>query len=222
LAPSTGKRPFHIAHPAADHRPAPLDADAIRARALAPGPLRLLFVGALIPRKGLPGLLAAVSRLPCSDWRLDVVGDTAVSPAATQRIRRQIRLSGLENNVTLHGRLDDPALNALLRQSHLLAVPSRYEGFGVVYLEGMGAGLPAIAGRGGAAHEIVRHGENGFLLSPDAPETIAYHLQALHQNRERLAEMALAAFRRYRAHPTWAETMGGVRAFLRGMESMND
>ena len=64
----------------------------------------------------------------------------------------------------------------LLPQHHLLAVPSSYEGFGIVYLEGMHFGLPAIAGTDGAAKEIITHGQNGFLVRPGNPQALAHHI----------------------------------------------
>ncbi len=205
-------RPYVVAYPAGDRFQAGLTDAQIVARAQAAGPLRLLFVGNLIPRKGLHLLLTALVRLPRTDWRLDVVGDTAVSPSYTRAIRRQMANQQLAANVTLHGPLPDPKLAELLAHSHLLAVPSSYEGFGIVYLEGMAFGLPAIAGSSGAAHEIVHHGENGFLVH-DAP-ALANHVHTLHHDRARLAAMSLAARARYRAHPTWTETTAKIRQFL--------
>ena len=70
-----------------------------------------------------------------------------------QAIRRQIEDAGLAPRVSLLGALPARELAARCAASHLLAVPSSYEGFGIVYLEGMQFGLPAIAGTAGAAKE---------------------------------------------------------------------
>lgn len=205
-------RPHVIAYPAGDRFRAGLTVAQITARAHAAGPLRLLFVGNLIPRKGLHRLLAALAQLPRAQWQLDVVGGTAVDPTYTRTIQRQLAAWQLTSHVTLHGPLPDAALADLLAQSHLLTVPSSYEGFGIVYLEGMAFGLPVIAGSGGAAHEIVRHGENGFLVN-DA-STLAQHIRTLHQDRERLTAMSLAAQQRYHVHPTWEKTTANIREWL--------
>ena len=61
------KRPALVAYPAADHLPADepaVDLNTIAARSRAPGPLRILFVGNLIPRKGLDQVLDALAKLP--------------------------------------------------------------------------------------------------------------------------------------------------------------
>ncbi len=208
-------RPHVVAYPAGNRFEAAMTAAQIVARAHEPGPLRLLFVGNLIPRKGLHLLLAALAHLPRSAWRLAVVGETAVAPAYARSIQHHIVTQQLEPNVTLHGSLPDHQLADLLARSHLLAVPSSYEGFGIVYLEGMAFGLPAIAGSGGATHELIDHGKNGFLVNNG--RTLAQHLHTLHEDRERLAAMSLAAQKRYRAHPTWVETTAKIHRFLQQM-----
>jgi len=205
-----------IAYPAADHLPLPDERAAeelIGARRSGPGPLRILFVGHLIPRKGLHHLIAALSRLPRADWLLDVVGDEAVDSAYAAALRRQVGVAGLEGNVRLHGRVSDAALAQRYRAAHLLAVLS-YEGFGIVYLEAMAFGLPVLAGVHGGAGEIVDSGVNGFLVEPaDAAETAA-HLSALAGDRVRLAALGRNARRRFASHPRWADSAAAVRAYL--------
>jgi glycosyltransferase involved in cell wall biosynthesis len=121
---------------------------------------------------------------------------------------------GLADLVTLSGFLPDAELAARLTGSHLLAVPSSYEGFGIVYLDGMGAGLPAIASTAGAAHEVINHGHNGFLVPPDDPAPLAQHVGALIEDRERLIQMSLAAVERYRSFPTWSQSSERIYQFL--------
>lgn len=224
-----------VAYPAADHRRPTLTADDIRARACQPGPLRLLFVGNVIRRKGLHALLSALGKTKASilsgtkrsevkskdaaalpgEWRLSVVGSLAADAAYAQSIRRQIERKGLSDNVALLGSLGEAELANEFARSHALVVPSSYEGFGIVYLEGMAFGLPAIATTGGAAGEIITHGENGFLIAPDDVEALAGHIQTLMRDRERLAAMSQAALERYHAHPTWEQSAERVRNFLR-------
>jgi glycosyltransferase involved in cell wall biosynthesis len=203
-------RPHLVAYPGGDRFQAVITEAEIGQRAHEPGPLRVLFVGNLIPRKGLHTLIEALCQLPVADWQLDVVGNSAVNPAYTRRI-----LHNLPAAVTLHGSLPDAALATMLRRSHVLAVPSQYEGFGIVYLEGMGAGLPAIGTTGGAAPEIITNGINGYVINIEETAVLAHHLHHLHQNRNLLAAMSLAARQHFLAHPTWAESMAQVRLFLR-------
>ena len=96
-------------------------------------------------------------------------------------------------------------------------MPSSYEGFGIVYLEGMHFGLPAIASTAGAAQEIITHGQNGFLVAPGDAAALAQCLKTLMKDRQLLLKMSLAAQRRAAAHPTWNESAARVRGFLQGL-----
>lgn len=211
-AENAEKKPFVVAPPAGDRFEFDITEDGVAMRARAAGPLQVVFVGNVIARKGLHTLLAALARLPRADWRLAVVGDTAVDPRYFTSLQPQ--LAKLGENVRLYGRLPDAELADVIRQSHVLAVPSNYEGFGIVYLEAMGAGLPAIATTAGAAGEIISNGVDGWLIAPDDDAALTRHLAQLHTNRDQLAQMGQAALARWRHHPTWAESMARVRQFL--------
>jgi glycosyltransferase involved in cell wall biosynthesis len=207
-----------VAYPGGDQfRPAMTPAQ-IAVRARQPGPLRVLFVGNLIPRKELHTLLAGLALVPRESWQLEVVGSLTVDPAYVEAMRGQIARAGLTQQVTLSGSLSDAEMAVCLARSHLLAVPSSYEGFGIVYMEGMGFGLPAIASLAGGAREIITQGQNGFLVSPGDSTTVAQHLHELSRNRERLVDMSLAAYARYAAHPTWAGSTAQIRAFLHSLD----
>ena len=207
-------RPLVVASPGRDGLPGAVSRAEIRARATAPGPFNLIFVANLIPRKELHTLLAALASLPRDDWRLAVAGSLEMDAAYVDVIRRQIQDAGLAPRVSLLGALSARELAARCAASHLLAVPSSYEGFGIVYLEGMQFGLPAIAGTDGAAKEIITHGHNGFLVPPGNPEALAHHIELLIRNRELLLKMSLAAHGSAAAHPTWNDSAARVRGFL--------
>lgn len=208
-------RPFVVAYPGGDRFGQQITEAAVRERALAPGPLRLLFVGNLIPRKGPDVLLGAVALLPSDTWRLDMVGSMTADPAYTAQIQHLIHEAKLAESVRLHGAVTDEVLAQLMRTSQLLVVPSSYEGFGIVYLEGMGFGLPAVATMAGAAGEIITDGRDGFLIPAGDVHTLAQRLALLDNERERLVQMGTAALERYRAHPTWEQTADNIHRFLK-------
>ena len=212
-------RPGVVAYPAGDRLRPGLTDEQLAARAWEPAPLRLLFLGNLIPRKGLHTLLEAVARLPRPAWRLAVAGSLEMDRSYADAIHRQVAANGLTEHVQFLGPLRDTDLLTQLQISQVLAVPSIYEGFGIAYLEGMGFGLPAIASTGGAAREVITPGVDGFLISPgDAPALAAYLLQLV-EDRELLLKMSLAARRRFATHPTWDETTSRIRAFLEMIKS---
>jgi glycosyltransferase involved in cell wall biosynthesis len=206
--------PLMVASPGRDGLPGVVSRETIVARSAAPGPIKVIFVGNLIPRKALHTLLAAMASLPCDDWHLTVAGSLEMDAAYVDAIRRQITDAGLAPRVSLLGALPARELAARCAASHLLAVPSSYEGFGIVYLEGMQFGLPAIAGSDGAAKEIISHGQNGFLVPPGKPEALAHHIELLIRDRELLLKMSLAAHQSAAAHPTWNDSAACVRGFL--------
>lgn len=203
-----------VAVPGADRLASSIEADAIRERAQAAGPLRVLFLGNLIPRKGLLTLVEAVALLRRGSVDLLVAGSAAVDRRYASRVRRRVSSLRLGAAVRLVGVLDGEALRQAMLQSHVLAVPSGYEGYGMAYLEGMGYGLPPIAGAEGGASEFVRHGENGFLVEASDAAALAVHLDSLSADRLRLSRMALAARNAYLAHPRWEDTGAAIHAFL--------
>jgi len=200
-----------VAPPAGDRFDPAVDDAEIRARANE-RPLRVAFVGNVEPRKGLDTLVEGVARADAA-VDLTVVG-RAVDESHVEDVRRLVRERGLGDRVRFSGRLSDAALADVLRGSHVLAVPSRYEGFGIVYLEGMSFGLPAIASRAGGATETVTDGETGALVDPDDPAAVARALDGFAADPDRLAEMGRAARRRYERHPDWAESTARVRRLL--------
>jgi glycosyltransferase involved in cell wall biosynthesis len=209
-----GKRPSVVAPPGGDQPAQPFPADRVTARAHREGPLKVLFVGNLIPRKGLHILLDALSRLDPARWRLTVAGSPEADPAYAARIRAQIVRANLGSNVNLVGLLTGSALLDQYANHQLLAVPSSYEGYGIVYVEGMGFGLPAIGTSGGAAGEIITNDIDGFLIRPGDTQGLAGCIQSLITDRELLAHMSLAARARYDRHPTWEQSAQAIRSFI--------
>lgn len=203
-----------VAPPAGDRLTPTVTLDRIRERAHDDGPLRVLFVGNVVPRKGLDTLIEGVRNLDDVPWTLTVVGDTTIDPEYTARLRASISATGLSDSVTFVGRLQDDALGDAYASAHVLAVPSRYEGFGIVYMEGMAFGLPVVASTAGGASEVVGHGETGFLVPPDSPSHVTRSLGILARDRDRLARMGQAARARYRDHPPWTRTVDRVESFL--------
>ncbi len=176
--------------------------------------LRLLFLGNVIPRKGLHIVLKALGQLSTDQWMLTVIGNTNINPSYSRAINRQIIRNRLSTHVHLAGIVPDSELEDYMRACHLLVMPSLYEGYGIVYCEGMGFGLPAVGTNEGAAKEIITHNRDGFLISPGDYVALADHLEELAQNRQHLLEMSLAARNRYRSLPTWEESTKNIRAFL--------
>lgn len=209
-----GKEPQGpVAYPPTDRFGLALPAELVSARACQPGPLRLVFLGNLIARKGLHTLLLAI-RACRADVHLDVIGSPSADPRYAQRMRDLAAEGNLAGRVVFHGALDNSALVEKLRQAHVLAVPSSYEGFGIVYLEGMGFGLPAIGSSAGAAREIISGGSTGCLVANGDSAGLADRIEEYANNRDLLASQSLQALQRYNRQPSWTETAASIHTFL--------
>ena len=176
--------------------------------------LNILFLGNIIERKGLLTLLQAI-QLSTLNLRLDIIGSLTSEPQYAKAIQTFIAKNDLSSFVFLHGALNNQPLIDKLKQAHILVVPSTYEGFGIVYLEGMGFGLPAVGTTLGAASEVIDDGQTGFLIQPGDAQGLAEKLQLLSERRDLLLEMSLAARSRYQRQPKWNRTASQIREFLR-------
>lgn len=186
----------------------------ISQRAQQTGPLQVIFLANVVPGKGLDTLIEALNKMPRGSWRLTVVGSLTMDSPYSQSIRDQIIRAGLSDYVELTGAVPNDEVSGYLASHHVLVVPSRYEALGIAYLEAMGCGLPVIATAAGGAHEIVSHGEVGFLTSPGDANMLAQYLYEINQDREQLLRMSLAAYERISMHPTWDESFSRIREFL--------
>ncbi len=177
---------------------------------------KILFLGNLIERKGLRTLLEALLILHAerSSFILDAVGSLTIEPAYAKRMQDFVTANNLSSLVTFHSSLNHEPLIEKLKNAHVLVVPSSYEGFGIVYLEGMGFGLPAIGTTAGAAGEIIEDGISGFLIQPGNSQLLATRLQVMNEKRDLLFQMSLAARSRYLAQPKWNQTANQIREFL--------
>lgn len=131
-------------------------------------PVRLLFVGRLIPVKGVSMLLEAIARIG-SDFpiHLTVIGDGPLRQGiASEAVER-----GLQDRVSLTGGLPLAEVAAHMREADAFCLPSIRESGGAVLLESLASGLPIIAVRYGGPAEIVDD-EVGRPLSADGREPL--------------------------------------------------
>jgi len=183
-------------------------------RALAPGPLRLLFIGNIIPRKNLHVLLRAIAQIPAGLYRLDVIGDPGQDRRYAARISRLAGDLRLEDRVRFLGKVSQAELRQHLSTHQVMVLPSSHEGFGIAYLEGFEYGMPAVGANRGGAVELIEHRKTGYRIRPGNAGEIAGAILELAGDRNRLAEMSLSALRRSGEFPTWEETGLQVRDFL--------
>ncbi|HNZ96407.1 MAG TPA: glycosyltransferase [Thermoanaerobaculia bacterium] len=195
--PATAK--VAVVHPALEDGSLADEADgSLLARA---GTGFALVVGRLVrDRKGHDELLAAMAELRRTrpEARLVVAGD---GPDRV-RLERLAQETGLGEAVLFTGLVSEATLRELYARCALFVMPSRGEGFGLVFVEAMRAGKPCVALVGTAPAEIVVHGETGLLTPDEAPATLAAALARLLGDPEAAARLGAAGRARYLAEFT--------------------
>jgi UDP-glucose:tetrahydrobiopterin glucosyltransferase len=144
---------------------------------------RLSWCARISPEKGLEDAIAVANILHCP---LDVCGPVE-DQAYWQRCRSQAGPS-----VTHHGFLSHDQLASVLGRSQaMLFTPKWIEAFGMVALEAMACGTPAVAYAGGGPSEIIEHGVSGYLVEPGDTAALAHYAGlAAHLDRRRVRARA--------------------------------
>jgi glycosyltransferase involved in cell wall biosynthesis len=182
----------------------------------ASGPV-VLCVARMYPRKRIVDLLEAAARIRAGipGARFRIVGR---GPEWESVVRRHADL-GLGETVTLLGDVSREALATEYVGADLFCLPSVQEGFGIVFLEAMAAGLPVVACRAAAIPEVVEDGVTGTLVAPRDPAALATAMQGLLENPERRRAMSEAGRRRvtrFTSERVAAQLLEAVRLRLQG------
>jgi glycosyltransferase involved in cell wall biosynthesis len=167
------------------------------AEPLPPEPPSILCVAHLYPRKDVATLLSAMARLETAAI-LRVAG---LGPELA-RLRGLAARLGLGDRAEFLGHVPFSRLAAEYRRARVFCLPSRQEGFGIVFLEAMAAGLPIAAARAGAVPEVVTDGECGILVTPGDEAALAEALGRMLGDpslRQRLGEAGRRRVERYDA-----------------------
>jgi glycosyltransferase involved in cell wall biosynthesis len=130
-------------------------------------PLRVLFLGQVILRKGIQYLLAAARQLERENIHFDVVGSIGISKEA---------MATAPANVTFHGRAGRDQTSDWYGRSHVFVLPTLSDGFAITQLEAMAHGLPVITTP--CCGEVVSDGVDGFIVPPRNAVALA---EALHR-----------------------------------------
>lgn len=133
--------------------------------------------------KGYDEVLMALKTLKKKDplLRYLIVGKADADEKA--RLERLITQQGLEEEVILAGFVADEELKAHFDLADVYVMPSRKEGFGIVFIEAMYYGLPVIAGNLDGSVDALANGELGILIHPDRPAEVVNAIsQMLNQN----------------------------------------
>ena len=151
-------------------------------------PYRVVFIGRLDPIKRIDDLLAAGVLLK-DQVRVDLYGDGVERAHIAEQAKSQPW-------VTLHGAIEDPRV--ALQNADVLVLPSEAEGFGLVLIEAMAAGVPIVATDVAGIRDVVRNGETGLLVRAGEAAELAEAIGKICSDsslRERLVENAHSVVR---------------------------
>jgi len=162
-----------------------------RVRPQAPVPTKLIYIGYLIPHKGVQVLLQALSILYKSglELQLTVVGDGAYLPELT-KLRSSLEL---ETQVRFLGEKNAEEVAELLFQHDVMVHPSFMESFGIVLVEALAAGLPVVSTFNGGAESILTP-QTGILVPPRDAQALAEGIKQLLCNWESYDPQMLRAY----------------------------
>jgi glycosyltransferase involved in cell wall biosynthesis len=183
----------------------------VGARGSKPSAIHLLAIGTVTRRKGYDILIDALSRLTDLPWTCTIAGSLERSPETSAALRLQIEQAGLMSRIDLRGEVPDVA--ELYRDADIFVLPSRYEGYGMVFAEALAHGLPVIATNAGAIPEVVPAGA-GILIPVERPDLLAEALRRLIGDADERRRMAACARCAASALPRWGETAARIASAL--------
>lgn len=140
--------------------------------------IRILFVGRLESRKGFDILVKAIPIVlkEQNDVHFDICGNGELTNTSA--------LKEFSQNITFHGYKPREELEKLYQHTDIFVAPSRYESFGIIYLEAMKYGKPVIACNSGGTPEVVKDGETGILIKPGDFLSLAKAISKLINDKE--------------------------------------
>lgn len=131
----------------------------------------VLYVGRLVPVKGVDVLIEAVPKILSvhPNVKLVIIGEGY----ARQHLSNLVRSLGIDHKVYFAGYISDHEVRKILHHAEVQVIPSRYEPFGIVCLEAMASGVPVVASDIGGLSEIMEDGVTGLKVPPDNSDALA-------------------------------------------------
>jgi glycosyltransferase involved in cell wall biosynthesis len=135
-----------------------------------PTGFRILFAGQVCLRKGVRALLASVAMRSDEGWRVDFYGaDTGECARDLAEYRGSVPLH-------FHGAVSQAQLADAMRKASVLVLPSLEEGFGLVVPQALNCGVPCLTSERVGAKDLIRHRENGSIVTAQDPNALAEEL----------------------------------------------
>jgi glycosyltransferase involved in cell wall biosynthesis len=161
----------------------------------------ILFVGSLVPVKGLHYLIRAMPTLRKlhGDRLLFIL---AGGGELETELQQKTREAGIDRQVCFIGWVPNDQISGWMNAADVLILPSLHEGMPNTILEALACGVPVVASRVGGTTDLIQDGINGLLIEPASSESIVEKLDFLIKDRglyERLRNNARMIGEEYRA-----------------------
>ncbi len=196
------------------------DLPEIPPEALPEGAIRALFVGRLESRKGIDVLLEVAPRLLARhpELHFDIVGNDRIPgpDGVPYRVAFEAATpADLRARLRFHSEVPEEALRGFYRSCDLFVAPSRFESFGLILVEAMMYGKPAVACRAGGMVEVAEEGRTALLAEPGDATSLEGCLERLIADPALRRALGEAGRRRYEARFAPRPMAEGVVALLR-------
>lgn len=164
----------------------------------------VIYVGRLVPRKGVDTVVEAFALLPRGlDARLVIVGGEPGGSPEVNRLSSLAEELDVAERVTFAGSRPQEDLHCYYCAADAAVSVPHYEPFGMTPLEAMACATPVVGSRVGGIKTSVAEGETGYLVPPRDPELLAGRLLRLLSDPTLRDRMGHAARRRIEEHYTW-------------------
>ncbi len=179
----------------------------------------ILYTGRLEWRKGIATLIHAVTLLKQEGIEATalIVGGKIHGPekneadvAEYERLKQRAIEEGVESRIVFEGRVDQTQLHVYYSAADIQVIPSYYEPFGLVALEGMACKVPIIASRKGGLRITIRDGETGLLFEPRNAYDLKEKIKMYYQHPDLRAKLAQQAYALVENEYSWNKTTAAI------------
>ena len=177
----------------------------------------LLTVASLTQRKAHDVLVKALAKVSDLNWRAVWVGPDDRDLMWAAHIRDLAKSEGLAKRIEILGAVDAPTLAKAYLGANIFVLPSRYEGYGMVFDEAMMRALPVIACAAGAAPDVVPQNA-GTLVPVDDAAALADAIAEMLADQTKRAQMSAEGRRHALTLPSWNDTWATIKTVLEAHE----
>jgi len=170
----------------------------------------VLFLGRMVPEKGITTLIDAAKII--QKTYPECVFILAGKGPYLSDYKALVRQAGLENHMLFIGYVNEREKATLLRRCDMLIVPSSYEPFGIVAIEGMAAGKPVIASRTGGLSSIINDGETGLVFDPGDVSGLSENISTLMEDPTLCAKLGEKALNEVKQKYNWEDVRDQTEA----------